>query len=256
MTTKSGGDGDENERRWKAKLEEERKEARKRRYYAPRQVFPKPLKVTRQVCYEGWKYSNCKTPVYGKTRLMEFHHCRACGFDYLEVDWKKHEYKHTKLWCPNSFFSGHSLMIHGRKEHGKPLPPKVSKDFLCQICRVKLSSSNSLIRHEDSHSENSDSTAMGVRVCIVPECNAREKGGSGFKVFPKDKTLRKEWKRAIEAKTKQKIKLNKDPRICLKHFVKTDFESGLAMSGGPEYKANRLKRIAVPELPRTEDELR
>ncbi|GAB0099956.1 hypothetical protein DMENIID0001_158610 [Sergentomyia squamirostris] len=34
MTTKSGGDGDEDERRWKEKLFEERKEARKRRYYA------------------------------------------------------------------------------------------------------------------------------------------------------------------------------------------------------------------------------
>ncbi|GAB0086835.1 hypothetical protein DMENIID0001_010220 [Sergentomyia squamirostris] len=162
---------EEDDRRWKAKLADERREAWRRRYYKvpryppkdlvpvhrKRQVFPKPLKVRRQVCPEGVKYWVRKSAVYGKTRVLEFLHCRVCGFEFSEVDWKKHELKHTKLWCdlcPSSFFSAHSLIVHGHKEHGKPLPPKEQgDDFLCRICGVKLSSYNSLIRHEDSHSE-------------------------------------------------------------------------------------------------------
>ncbi|GAB0089625.1 hypothetical protein DMENIID0001_042010 [Sergentomyia squamirostris] len=161
MTTKSGGDGDEDERRWKEKLFEERKEARKRRYYAL------PTQPAKELRSRTQTQASIPEVSQGHTTSM----LRGAAI-FETQNPNKHEYKHTKLWCdlcPNSFLSGHSFMIHGYKEHGAPLLPKVSKDSLCQICGVKFSSYNSLIRHEDSHSE-------GATIAEVLEQASKEPG--------------------------------------------------------------------------------
>ncbi|GAB0086832.1 hypothetical protein DMENIID0001_010190 [Sergentomyia squamirostris] len=94
------------------------------------------------------------------------------------------------------------------------------------------------------------------RTCVVPGCKLKESEETpAFKAIPKDKTRREKWIEGLKAKTGQEVKPGKDSRICTTHFVESDFETGFALSG-PEYRSYRLKRIAVPEVPRTEEQLR